>query len=701
VAIDRALELSFLKDPREPRRLLVRYQQARLWAPIDPPKSCALWMELQSHPKFPLQRLARLRAMEVCPIDRGGFSPLSEIVGAESEPWLQVELRQAALARAHRSGDKLWEMKLSLELARTEKLQRDKIRKLQRAYTLASELQDNATAEQALQELRNVAPRFLTEPEPSMWMDVATDLRQVREFQKARDWYKKIQDSVDHGDVEKLRALDGIRMTHKLEKNTPAFLKATRDYADFARTRFFVPAGRNPSQSRALLSHYFQTRLALARAIWTEGDSQGAERILRRLEKDMRGRIAGIAGGAGATGIPIEESLLIRARIAEEAGLFEKTVQVLNTIDLDSVSNLEMRGKILWLRAWNLRKLKRFDDAIATFEMLRKEKSSDASPMRTRFWLARTLAVHGQHERAASEFNELIEEDPLGWYGLLAYRELKIPLPPLVAAGDRWPASIMAQESALMPEERLLIEWLIASGENEIARRFLEFTTVERRKAYSEGQLLDLLKWYPRVGGYQNLFTRLFELPGEARSRLIHADPNLLFPQPWTPTVTTAAQRFGVAPELIYAIMRQESSFNPTARSHADAFGLMQLIPEAAHTVAKSTGITLKHHDELFTPEVNVALGTALIRDLLKRWDGHFIPAVASYNASEKAIEGWLKTRYRGDALEFIEDIPYEETRTYVKLVTRNFIFYSRLNSKGSAIEFPEWCLAGLQDIKP
>ena len=64
-------------------------------------------------------------------------------------------------------------------------------------------------------------------------------------------------------------------------------------------------------------------------------------------------------------------------------------------------------------------------------------------------------------------------------------------------------------------------------------------------------------------------------------------------------------------------------------------------------------------------------------------------------------ITGWVKSRYRGDALEFIEDVPYEETRNYIKLVMRNFIFYKRLNSGGAPVEFPEWCLANLQDIKP
>ncbi|MEK7355080.1 MAG: lytic transglycosylase domain-containing protein, partial [Bdellovibrionota bacterium] len=158
------------------------------------------------------------------------------------------------------------------------------------------------------------------------------------------------------------------------------------------------------------------------------------------------------------------------------------------------------------------------------------------------------------------------------------------------------------------------------------------------------------------------------------------------------------SSRFDVQTELIYSIMRQESSFNPMARSHADAFGLMQLIPEAAKKAAPMSGIELKSHEDLYGPETNIPLGTAFVRGLMNRWKGRYIPTVASYNASEKAIEGWIKSRYRGDPLEFIEDVPYDETKGYIKLVTRNFVFYKRLNSGGAPIPFPEWCLAGLGD---
>jgi soluble lytic murein transglycosylase len=143
--------------------------------------------------------------------------------------------------------------------------------------------------------------------------------------------------------------------------------------------------------------------------------------------------------------------------------------------------------------------------------------------------------------------------------------------------------------------------------------------------------------------------------------------------------------------------MRQESAFNPLARSSADAFGLMQLLPRVAKSSALKNNIPLNQDADLFKPHVNIPLGSAHLSDLWEKYNGQFILAVASYNASEKAIQNWLSTRYRGDSLEFIEDIPYEETRSYVKLVMRNLVFYQRIYAT-EPIPFPEWCLEIIQD---
>jgi soluble lytic murein transglycosylase len=153
--------------------------------------------------------------------------------------------------------------------------------------------------------------------------------------------------------------------------------------------------------------------------------------------------------------------------------------------------------------------------------------------------------------------------------------------------------------------------------------------------------------------------------------------------------VASAASKSGVPAELLYSIMRQESSFNPEARSPADAFGLMQLLPSVAEHASARAEVAFEKPEDLYRPEINVPLGAAFLRELLDRWGGQIVLAAASYNANERAIHAWLRTRFHGDPLAFIEEIPYDETRGYVKLVARNFIFYSRLSEPSKESDFP------------
>ena len=694
VAIDHELEKRYLTDPsNEPLRLLVRYQQAKLWASSDPAKSCALWMEVIGQPKFPLVHVARIRAMEACPADRGGFPSLDEIVRTTPEPWLKEMLSRSAYARAQRLDDKQWQMKLAPEVASFEDLQSEKVKLYKRALDLAKEVSaDAATVADLQKKVETIAPRYIANPKPDQFLTVAADFRQAREFDQARKWYRAAVESEELGDWERLKALDGIRMSYKLEKNTEKFLATTKEYSDFARRRFLKTglklAANESEQGRPLLSRYFETRIALARAIWTEGAPREAEKVLKDAEGELRAKIS------------TDSSVLIRARIEEEAGRFGDAIKILAGIRAEKLNDRDLKNRVLWLRAWNLRKMKRLKEAAQSFEVLIEGDDTPMNLARNRFWLARTLKDLGKNEDAEKHFEWLMENDALGWYGLLSYRELGRLIPPLTGPATRKPASVLKVDasSALMLEEKLTLEWLVATGESELARKFLDETTKERRGSYSDEQLLDLFGEYAHAGQYQSLFSKLYDLPAATRKRLLDAHPELLFPQPWSHVVHTASSRFDVQTELIYSIMRQESSFNPMARSHADAFGLMQLIPEAAKKASPMTGIELKTHEDLYGPETNIPLGTAFVRGLMNRWKGRFIPTVASYNASEKAIEGWIKSRFRGDPLEFIEDVPYEETKGYIKLVTRNFVFYKRLNSGGAPIPFPEWCLSGLDD---
>lgn len=143
------------------------------------------------------------------------------------------------------------------------------------------------------------------------------------------------------------------------------------------------------------------------------------------------------------------------------------------------------------------------------------------------------------------------------------------------------------------------------------------------------------------------------------------------FPTPHREVVARVSRRFRIDPPLIYAVMRQESLFDPVAVSRSNAKGLMQLLDRTARWKAERIGLEIK---DIFDVETNITLGVAYLRYLLDLWNGDLVRAIASYNAGQGAVSRW--TNYEDDFV-FIESIPYRETRNYVKRVLWFYYVYS------------------------
>ena len=150
----------------------------------------------------------------------------------------------------------------------------------------------------------------------------------------------------------------------------------------------------------------------------------------------------------------------------------------------------------------------------------------------------------------------------------------------------------------------------------------------------------------------------------------------LVYPAGYSDLITHHAVRNNLDPFLVYAIIREESWFNREAVSPAGALGLMQLMPGTAKRVAKES---YAGRESLFDPEVNIELGTRFFADRLRQFDGNIFLAIASYNAGPEAVEKWMNEFDGNELDEFIENIPYKETREYVKKVFRSYMEYSRL----------------------
>jgi soluble lytic murein transglycosylase len=153
----------------------------------------------------------------------------------------------------------------------------------------------------------------------------------------------------------------------------------------------------------------------------------------------------------------------------------------------------------------------------------------------------------------------------------------------------------------------------------------------------------------------------------------------LLFPQAYWSDLAADAQKNGLDPYLVASLIRQESEFNAGVVSHANAYGLMQLLPSVGKSMAKKQGMKGFNANELLNPSVNLQLGTENLRLVLDRFDGQPEYALAAYNAGDVPVRQWMAIGDYKDIAEFVESIPYTETREYVQAILRNREIYRAL----------------------
>lgn len=154
---------------------------------------------------------------------------------------------------------------------------------------------------------------------------------------------------------------------------------------------------------------------------------------------------------------------------------------------------------------------------------------------------------------------------------------------------------------------------------------------------------------------------------------------NLLFPQPYWAELVSDSQRAGADPYLVASLIRQESEFNPGAISYANAYGLMQLLPSVGKALAKKQGMRGFNANQLLNPAVNLQLGITNLRLVLDRFGGQPEYALAAYNAGDVPVRQWMSSGDYKDIPEFVESIPYTETREYVQAILRNREMYRAL----------------------
>ncbi len=328
--------------------------------------------------------------------------------------------------------------------------------------------------------------------------------------------------------------------------------------------------------------------------------------------------------------------------------------------------------------------------SVATFEHLAARATDRRSKARLRYLEALSLALSNQKEKAVTAFTSVAQNEPLSFFGLAARARLGLvgaPQPALIADSPASPRAPLAL--ALAPAVATLNRvGLARDAERELSHDEFGFSG-----KYAPRSSEALCEAYGSLGVAQRRYrvgqdvvrgTALDIAPSAANRWAWEC----VYPEPYLDLVQAAAHGESLNPAFLYAVMRQESVFDPSAGSPAGACGLLQLIAPTARRIADQ--LHEPYVDgSLSNPDTNIRYGAHYLAQLNGYFAGDVALMAAAYNAGPDAVFRWLNAPEKIGIDAFVARIPFEETRTYVERVLGNFARYQYLAGGSSAVTPP------------
>ncbi len=305
------------------------------------------------------------------------------------------------------------------------------------------------------------------------------------------------------------------------------------------------------------------------------------------------------------------------------------------------------------------------------------------------YFLGRYAERRGDFGEARACYERLERARPNQYYAMLARQRLEqadVGRAAVSEAAARFPEELKFPEAQPLPAHQTRAtarriersRLLRAAGLNDLADGELRFG------ARTGGQpvLLGMEIGENASAPYQAL-RAMKAMAGNYLNLRVEQAPRrfweMLFPLPYRGTLEAGARSNGVDPFLLAGLIRQESEFNPGALSSAKAYGLTQVLPVTARQFARRAGVTRFSAQQLFQPATSLKIGSAVLRWMLDQNGGKLEQTLAAYNAGPRRAAEWASWRTYREPAEFIESIPYNETREYVQAVLRNADVYRRL----------------------
>ncbi len=349
----------------------------------------------------------------------------------------------------------------------------------------------------------------------------------------------------------------------------------------------------------------------------------------------------------------------------------------------------------LWFLGINLFKNKKYDEAYKYFyEIKRTTPNSEKEKPASIYFLAKISYILGNRDECREHYINLIENFPLNYYSFLSQNRLREIFGEEVAFPDFEPLYDLRYDDmsvSIQPEKFVIAQegvlrfnkaiQLIRLGLEDMSLRELNGLNLKQSNDFRILYFMSTLKH--RVKDYNGsmrilrgfFVDKMLNRP----SRNEMSFWRRMFPLAYISLAEEHGNINSLDPLLILSIMREESHFRPSVVSPAGAIGLMQIMPRTGNLIAKNNG--MENFDEymLEIPDINIKLGSWYLKQLIIKFNNQLPFSVAAYNAGPDAVDRWLKKNKNVDLDVFIEEIPYKETRNYVKRVLQTYGIYNYL----------------------
>ncbi|HVR69517.1 MAG TPA: transglycosylase SLT domain-containing protein, partial [Vicinamibacteria bacterium] len=370
-----------------------------------------------------------------------------------------------------------------------------------------------------------------------------------------------------------------------------------------------------------------------------------------------------------------EEALVTMAHLTSRDGRDADAVPYYRRL-LESFPGGRYVERSVWAVGWNDFQAGRYAQAAERFEGAAGPTPHETFESRYLYWAGRARAALGQEPLARALYEETARRFKHLYHGQRAAEALDHVR---TGASSTRPSSAPPTPGPVQvaePARTRVRQWLLIDRFGEAA--------AELRTVPATPQVHATLAWLdwrrgalrPAINSLRRAYPRWMSADGDAMP-----DPawRILYPVQYEELLVEAARRERLDPALLAGLIWQESTFDPRAVSSAGARGLMQILPSTGRSLARALGVPYRGESTLFDPETALRLGTRYFRRMLDAFGGRVERALAAYNAGPGRVGVWASARPEATAEEFIESIPYPETRGYVMGILAHREHYRRL----------------------